>query len=111
MQFNVAFVTTALLAFALPAMSQVTVTAFQGADCTGPTVAVSTEAVAGVCEYLTNGGSSKSMSYTGVPQGISFYESGGPHDECANGASVVAGAGSGCANGPAGFNLESFLYS
>ncbi|KAJ6470857.1 hypothetical protein C8R45DRAFT_1218141 [Mycena sanguinolenta] len=111
MQFNAAFIATALLASALSAMSQVTVTAFVGADCTGSILAVSNGAPAGECQFLTLGGSSKSFGYSGVPNEILFYESGGEHDACTNGASVVDSAGSGCANGPAGFNLESFVYS
>ncbi|KAJ6470854.1 hypothetical protein C8R45DRAFT_1218138 [Mycena sanguinolenta] len=109
MQFNIAFIATALFAFTLPAMS-VTVTAFEGADCTGSILTVSNRAPAGQCQFLTNGASSKSFGYSGVPNEILFYESGGGHDACTNGASVVDGAGSGCANGPVGFNLESFIY-
>ncbi|KAJ6455040.1 hypothetical protein C8R45DRAFT_1111692 [Mycena sanguinolenta] len=109
MQFNIGFITTALLAFALPAMS-VTVTAFEGADCTGTILWVSNGASPGQCVFFTDGGSGKSMSYSGVPNEILFYKSGGQNDHCTGDASVVDGPGSGCANGPVGYNLESFKY-
>ena len=100
MQFNVAFVAAALLSSASLAMSA-TVTGFAGADCSGSVefgpVGVSTN------ECLTlGGGSVKSISYSGVPSQIQFFESGGQHDSCTNGPQLVRGGGSGCANAPTG---------
>jgi len=43
----------------------------------------------------------KSIRYSGVAHLIEFYISGGGHDFCTNGASLVHG-GSGCANVLAG---------
>ena len=98
MQFNFVFV-----AAALAAASQVmaaTVTGFAGADCTGSNVA-SGSGGAGTC--LTLGSSSvKSIRYSGVPNQIKFYISGGGHDSCTNGAQLTRGSGSGCATAPTG---------
>ncbi|KAJ6454966.1 hypothetical protein C8R45DRAFT_944264 [Mycena sanguinolenta] len=80
----------------------VTVTAFEGADCTGSVLWVSNGASPGQCVFFTDGGSGKSMSYSGVPNEILFYKSGGQNDHCTGDASVVDGPGSGCANGPVG---------
>ncbi|KAF8882333.1 hypothetical protein CPB84DRAFT_1750952 [Gymnopilus junonius] len=104
MQFNVAFITTALLASASLAMSA-TITLFAGAGCTGAnegTFSVPSR------ECLTLGsGSVKSISYSGVGSEIEFYISGGGHDACTNGASLTRGGGSGCATAPTGVNWES----
>ncbi|KAJ7249597.1 hypothetical protein C8J57DRAFT_1723809 [Mycena rebaudengoi] len=104
MQFNVVFITTALLASASLAMSA-TITGFAGADCTG-SVVFSSGASSNEC--LTLGGASvKSISYSGVPSQIQFYISGGGHDSCTNGDQLTLGGGSGCATAPAGVNWES----
>ncbi|KAJ6529784.1 hypothetical protein B0H19DRAFT_1274171 [Mycena capillaripes] len=60
---------------------------------------------------LTNGGSAKSIGYSGVPNQIDFFGSGGAHDVCSNGATLVLGGGSGCGTAPAGFNFESVSLS
>jgi len=99
MQFNVVFITTALLASASLAMSA-TVTVFAGADCTG-SQSGSTNVPTGFCGTLGSS-SAKSIRYSGVPNQIQFYISGGGHDNCSNGSSLTRGAGSGCANAPAG---------
>ncbi|KAF9023163.1 hypothetical protein BDZ89DRAFT_177496 [Hymenopellis radicata] len=100
MQFNV-FV---LLASASLAMSA-QINGFAGADCTGSLV-FSSGASSNEC--LTLGGASvKSIGYSGVPSQIQFFESGGQHDSCTNGAQSVLGGGSGCSNAPVGFNWES----
>ncbi|KAJ6514207.1 hypothetical protein C8R47DRAFT_1206585 [Mycena vitilis] len=104
MQFNVAFIATALLASASLAMSA-TITGFAGADCSG-TQGQSFNVPAGEC-FTLGGGSTKSISYSGVPSQIQFYISGGGHDACTNGASLTLGGGSGCATAPAGVNWES----
>ncbi|KAJ7670610.1 hypothetical protein DFH06DRAFT_1178601 [Mycena polygramma] len=104
MQFNVVFIATALLASASLAMSA-TITGFAGADCTG-TQGESFNVPAGEC-FTLGGGSTKSISYSGVPSQIQFYISGGGHDACTNGASLTLGGGSGCATAPAGVNWES----
>ena len=99
MQFNVVFITTALLASASLAMSA-TVTVFAGADCTG-SQSGSTNVPTGFCGTLGSS-SAKSIRYSGVPNQIQFYISGGGHDNCTNGSSLTRGAGSGCATAPAG---------
>jgi hypothetical protein len=101
MQFNVAFVTAALLASASPAMSA-TITFFTGAGCTGSTVGGSLTVSGTECVFLTNGGSGKSIRYSGVNSQIQFFLSGGQHDVCTNGANLVLGGGSGCGTAPAG---------
>ncbi|KAJ6469098.1 hypothetical protein DFH09DRAFT_1283113 [Mycena vulgaris] len=104
MQFNVVFIATALLASASLAMSA-QITGFAGADCTG-SVVFSSGASSNEC--LTLGGASvRSIGYSGVPSQIQFFESGGQHDSCTNGAQSVLGGGSGCSNAPGGFNWES----
>ncbi|KAJ7506857.1 hypothetical protein B0H11DRAFT_1973079 [Mycena galericulata] len=104
MQFNVVFIATALLASASLAMSA-TVTLFAGSECNGTdggSFSVSSE------ECLSLGSSStKSISYSGIPSEIEFFISGGGHDSCTNGASLVLGGGSGCGTAPAGVNWES----
>jgi hypothetical protein len=104
MQFNVVFIATALLASASLAMSA-TITGFVGADCTG-SVSFSSSVPSGECLTLGSG-STKSISYSGVPSEIEFFISGGGHDSCTNGASLVLGGGSGCGTAPAGVNWES----
>ncbi|KAK7455828.1 hypothetical protein VKT23_010862 [Stygiomarasmius scandens] len=109
MQLNFIFVSTALLALASPAMSA-TLLWFSGADCTGSLIATSNGASSGQCIFLTNGGSAKSIRYSGVPNEISFFISGGGHDKCTNGSSLTR-SGSGCATAPTGFNWESVRLS
>jgi hypothetical protein len=99
MHFNVVFIATAILASASLAMSA-TITGFAGADCTG-TQGQSFNVPSGEC-FSLGGGSTKSIRYSGVPSEIEFYISGGAHDSCTNGASLVLGGGSGCATAPAG---------
>ncbi|KAJ7920217.1 hypothetical protein B0H13DRAFT_1867851 [Mycena leptocephala] len=104
MQFNVIFVATALLSSASLAMSA-TITAFAGAGCTGPH-GEGFDVPAGVC-FSLGSGSTKSFSYSGVPGQIQFFISGGGHNSCTNGPSLVLGGGSGCATTPDGVNWES----
>ncbi|KAJ6467361.1 hypothetical protein C8R45DRAFT_938707 [Mycena sanguinolenta] len=110
MQFNVAFIASALLVAVAPVLGANFVW-FAGAGCTGSIIATSPGVSANECVWLTNGGSAKSISYSGVPNHANFFESGGAHDVCSNGATITTGAGSGCATGPSGFNLESFNFS
>ncbi|KAJ7604203.1 hypothetical protein B0H17DRAFT_1222274 [Mycena rosella] len=110
MQFNVVFIATALLVSASPAMSA-TLVFFNGANCGGSVIATSTGSTPGECILLSGGGSAKSISYSGVPNQIDFFESGGAHDACSNGATLVLGGGSGCGTAPAGFNFESVSFS
>ncbi|KAJ7457306.1 hypothetical protein FB451DRAFT_1556318 [Mycena latifolia] len=110
MHFNAVFIATALLASAAPALSA-TITAFAGAGCTGAITSVDSNAAAGQCVFFTNGGSAKSFGYSGVPNSISFFKSGGPNDRCTNGAFLTLGGGSGCGTAPAGFNVESVSLS
>lgn len=100
MQFNVAFIATALLASASLAMSS-TITSFAGADCTGSIVTENFNVGSDVCLTLGSG-SAKSISYSGVGSEIQFFISGGGHDNCSNGASLTLGAGSGCGTAPTG---------
>ncbi|KAJ8083634.1 hypothetical protein PM082_009509 [Marasmius tenuissimus] len=109
MQFKPAFVATALLACASPAMSA-TLQWFSGAGCTGSIIGTSNGATSGECIWLTNGGSARSISYSGVPNQISFFISGGGHDQCTNGASLTA-SGSGCQTAPSGVNWESVFLN
>ncbi|KAF5347661.1 hypothetical protein D9758_014851 [Tetrapyrgos nigripes] len=109
MQFNFAFVAVALLASASPAMSA-TLQWYAGAGCTGTVVATSNGASSGQCIWLTQGGSVKSIQYSGVPKDISFFISGGAHDQCTNGSSLTR-SGSGCATAPTGVNWESVKLS
>ncbi|KAJ7604440.1 hypothetical protein DFH06DRAFT_1391125 [Mycena polygramma] len=108
MQFNVSFITSALLASASLALSA-TLTGFAGADCSG-TQGESFNVNAGECGTL-GGGSTKSISYSGVPNSISFFQSGGTNDACTNGAQLTLGGGSGCGTAPDGFNWESISVS
>ncbi|KAF9524389.1 hypothetical protein CPB83DRAFT_861277 [Crepidotus variabilis] len=108
MQFNTAFIATALLASASLAMSA-RITGWAGADCTGQQ-GQSFDLSAPVC-FTLGGGSTKSIQYSGVPNRIDFYVSGGGHDSCTNGSQGFRGGGSGCANAPAGFNWESVLIN
>ncbi|KAJ7900885.1 hypothetical protein B0H13DRAFT_2336301 [Mycena leptocephala] len=108
MQFNVVFITTALLASASLAMSA-EVTGFAGADCTG-TKGETFHVPAGEC-FTLGGGSTKSIKYSGVPNNIKFFISGGHHDACTNGANKVHNNGHGCATAPAGVNWESVSVS
>ncbi|KAJ6540753.1 hypothetical protein B0H19DRAFT_1269294 [Mycena capillaripes] len=88
MQFNLVFIATALLVSASPAI-----------------------AGSGQCIFFTNGGSAKSFGYSGVPNQIPFFESGGAHDICSNGAFLMLGGGSGCGTASDGFNVESVFLS
>ncbi|KAF9462330.1 hypothetical protein BDZ94DRAFT_1261613 [Collybia nuda] len=100
MQFNVALLATALLVSASPALSAV-VTFFAGSGCTGQVVGQSTDLPPNDC--LTAGsGSARSIGYSGVPNEIFFFESGGAHDTCTNGAQATFGGGSGCSTAPDG---------
>ncbi|KAF7351575.1 hypothetical protein MSAN_01590000 [Mycena sanguinolenta] len=108
MQFNLVFITTALVVSASLAMSA-TITGFSGADCTG-SVVFSSEVSPGEC--LTLGTSLvRSIGFSGVPNQIQFYISGGAHNSCTNGASEVRGGLSGCVTAPVGFTWESVSVS
>ncbi|THU82869.1 hypothetical protein K435DRAFT_971799 [Dendrothele bispora CBS 962.96] len=106
MQLNFVFVATALLALASPAMSA-TLQWFSGADCTGSVIATSNgvSSESGLCIFLPNGGSAKSISYSGVPNDIEFFISGGAHGRCLNGSNLTR-SGSGCATAPAGLYVR-----
>jgi len=99
MQLKVAFLTSGLLV-AAPALA-IGVTAYFGADCTGNVVASEPNAGTEICYSLCSN-SAKSIGYSGVPSQAQFFESGGAHDSCTNGATIVTGGGSGCATAPAG---------
>ena len=78
-----------------------TIVWFAGAGCSGSVIATSSGATSGECIWLSNGGSARSISYSGVPHQIQFFESGGAHDVCKNGFQASA-SGSGCSTAPAG---------
>ena len=99
MQLNIVFIATALLASASLAMSA-TITGFAGADCSG-TQGESFNLSPPVC-FSLGGGSTRSVSYSGVPDQIQFFISGGGHDSCTNGSQLTLGGGSGCATAPDG---------
>ncbi|KAJ7085510.1 hypothetical protein B0H15DRAFT_847095, partial [Mycena belliarum] len=101
MQLHVAFIASAVLAAAAPTMAA-TLTFFQGADCTGSSLPISTGSQPGDCVFLTQGGSARSIRYSGVPNSIEFYKSGGPNDICTGSPSDVRSDGSGCDTAPAG---------
>jgi hypothetical protein len=102
MQFNAAFLATALLAYASSAMSA-EITFFEGADCTGSIIGGTGISVnPGSCAFLTDNGSGKSIGYSGVPNSIAFFLSGGQHDKCTNGPFTTNGGGSGCGTAPDG---------
>ncbi|KAJ7624502.1 hypothetical protein FB45DRAFT_1060788 [Roridomyces roridus] len=90
MQFTLALLTSALLIAASRVLGA-DFTWFNGADCTGSIVASSPGVVPNECVWLTNGGSAKSISWSGVPNGVRFYESGGSHDTCTTDAVIVVG--------------------
>ena len=103
MQLNIAFIATAILASASLALSA-TVTAFDGADCTGTQGKSFTTTIIfspPIC-FSLEGGSAKSFSYSGVTNEIEFFISGGGHDFCTNGSQLTLGSGAGCATAPAG---------
>ncbi|KAJ7618695.1 hypothetical protein FB45DRAFT_872093 [Roridomyces roridus] len=101
MQLNVALVTGAILIAASPVLGANFVW-FSGASCSGSVVSSQTNIPSNECVGLANGGSAKSISYSGVPNVVEFFESGGAHDFCSNGATLTFGGGSGCATAPAG---------
>ncbi|KAJ7155591.1 hypothetical protein C8R46DRAFT_1040959 [Mycena filopes] len=107
MQFTI-FVVAALLA-ASPALAG-DFTFFTGAGCTGSIFASANDVPTGDCVFLTNGGSAKSIGYSNVPNQINFFESGGAHDGCSNGATLTMGGPNGCATAPDGFNWESLSF-
>ncbi|PPQ70587.1 hypothetical protein CVT25_012009 [Psilocybe cyanescens] len=104
MKFNVFVIASALLASASMAMSA-TITGFAGADCTG-NKGKSFNVPANEC-FSYGADSFKSIKYSGVPNQIKFFISGGHHDSCTHGANLTRGGGSGCATAPAGVNWES----
>ncbi|PPQ72394.1 hypothetical protein CVT24_002079 [Panaeolus cyanescens] len=105
MQFNLfALLTTALIS-ASPALAA-SAQWFSGADCTGSLIGTSNNIQGAGCVFLANGGSAKSISYSGT-QSIQFFISGGQHDVCSNGSQLTR-SGSGCATAPSGVNWESF---
>ncbi|KAF8219856.1 hypothetical protein L208DRAFT_1417580 [Tricholoma matsutake] len=101
MQFKFAFITTALLVSASPAMSA-TVQWFAGADCTGSVIFTSNNAETASCIYFPDVSSARSISYSGT-KSIQFFISGGGHDACSNGSQLTR-SGSGCATAPDGVN-------
>jgi len=98
MQFNVVFIVTALLASASLVMSA-RINFFAGADCNAQVGGA--DVGSGTCLTLGSG-SVRSVGYSGVPNRIDFYISGGGHDSCTNGATASRGGGSGCLTAPDG---------
>ncbi|KAJ7233682.1 hypothetical protein C8J57DRAFT_1249782 [Mycena rebaudengoi] len=108
MQFNVVFITAALVASAPLAMSAI-LTGFAGAGCTGASTP-GFNVAPNQC-FSFGSGSAKSISYSGVPSEIEFFISGGGHDSCSNGPSLILGGGSGCSTAPSGVNWESAAFA
>jgi len=75
---------------------------FSGASCTGFVIGRSPGVNPGICVFLANGGSAKSINYPGVPNHVNFFASGGAHDICSNASTIITGGGSGCATAPDG---------
>ncbi|KAJ7620401.1 hypothetical protein FB45DRAFT_1006932 [Roridomyces roridus] len=102
MQFNIALIASAILM----AVSPVLGADFQwwsGAGCTGSVHLTSDNIPANECFGLSDGESTKSISYSGVPTQARFFRSGGSQDFCTNGPpTVTTGGGSGCATAPDG---------
>jgi len=98
MQFNVVFITTAVLASASLVMSA-RINFFAGANCTSQVGGK--DAGTGTCLTLGSG-SVRSVGYSDVPNRIDFYISGGGHDSCTNGATTSCEDGSGCLTAPDG---------
>ena len=90
MHFNIVVITSTLLASASLAVSA-TVTGFTGANCTTPQDHTYTVGPP-IC-FAYGCASWRSIRYTGVPNNIELYVSGGPHDSCTNGPSLVLGGG------------------
>ncbi|KAJ7620396.1 hypothetical protein FB45DRAFT_930119 [Roridomyces roridus] len=109
MQLNIALIASAVLMAASPVLGANFVW-FSGGGCTGSVVSTNDNVPTLDCIGLANGGSAKSISYSGVPSFVDFYKSGGGNDFCTNGATLSFGGGSGCATAPDGFNLESYFY-
>ncbi|KAF8196203.1 hypothetical protein K438DRAFT_1760381 [Mycena galopus ATCC 62051] len=87
---------------------------FSGAGCTGSSIGTSLGSTPGRCISVSNGGTAKSIAFIDVPNKISFFLSGGGHDYCTNGASLVLsgdGGALGCGTAPSGFNFQSFSWS
>ncbi|KAJ6457812.1 hypothetical protein C8R47DRAFT_1227229 [Mycena vitilis] len=87
MQFNVAFLASALLASVSLALSA-TVTGFAGADCSG-TKGESFNVPAGGMLHLGRRLGQVHPSYSGIPNSISFFISGGKHDTCTSTQVIV----------------------
>ncbi|KAF7311372.1 Membrane metallo-endopeptidase-like 1 [Mycena kentingensis (nom. inval.)] len=79
---------------------------YDGADCTGKLIGTSEDAAAGMCIWLTGGGSVRSIKYADVPNELHLFQSGGDHDACTNGFQGSE-QGSGCSTAPTGVNWES----
>ncbi|KAF7307643.1 Membrane metallo-endopeptidase-like 1 [Mycena indigotica] len=84
-----------------------TVKWFEGADCTGTLLTTSNGAGSGDCIFLTNGGSARSISWSGVPHEIQFFQSGGGSDKCKGKPQFTSSKSSGCSTAPTGHNWES----
>ncbi|KAJ7644958.1 hypothetical protein FB45DRAFT_862204 [Roridomyces roridus] len=82
---------------------------FSGAACSGSVVATNDNIPANECVGAADGASAKSISYSGVPGSASFFESGGQHDFCTNGATILVSGGSGCATAPPGWGFGELI--
>jgi hypothetical protein len=102
MQLNAALLATVLLACASSVMSA-EIFFFEGAGCTGTVIGGTGISVGtNVCAFLIDNGSGKSIGYSGVPNQIQFYLSGGGHNDCTNSSFLTDPGGSGCATAPDG---------
>ncbi|KAF7293414.1 hypothetical protein MIND_01118600 [Mycena indigotica] len=100
MQFTALFASL-LVACAAGSASATTLKWHAGAGCTGAIIATQPAAKAGQCVLLAKGRTARSISFNGA-KGIDFFESGGKHDNCANGEQASSKKNSGCVTAPAG---------
>ncbi|KAJ7636667.1 hypothetical protein FB45DRAFT_907056 [Roridomyces roridus] len=107
MQFNLGLLTSTILVAVSPVLGAGFVW-HADANCTGEIIARNPNAKAGDCVFLKNGGSAKSIRFSGVPHQADFFVMSGKPDEGTD-ARVVKKSRSGCAIRR--FNLESFSFS
>ncbi|KAF7293682.1 hypothetical protein MIND_01148200 [Mycena indigotica] len=99
-----------LIACAAGSASATTLKWHVGARCTGGVIETVSDGKSGQCILLGQGRTARSISFNGA-KGIEFFESGGKHDACTNGAQASSTHNSGCVTAPAGFNWASVRES
>ncbi|KAF9038901.1 hypothetical protein BDZ89DRAFT_1215209, partial [Hymenopellis radicata] len=105
MQFNVAFIASALLLI-VPGALGAELVGYKGAGCTGDVVARTVDVIPRVCSDFPGGDrSAKSIKYSGVPNKPQFFTGAGCTGE------AIKDDGSGCVTGPPGFNIGSVIFN